>query len=80
MIYNGTKTESNGGLTQEDIDNWKAQIDLLNQFAMCEINRFAKPGFYPWFDIHNPILVAYWEERFKKLGGMTPEISKQLGW
>lgn len=80
MKYTPDVTELNGGLIQEDIDKWKLEIDKLSQFAMCEIHRFAKSGVYPWLDNHNPILCAYWNERFKKLGGMTTEISKQLGW
>jgi len=59
---------------------FKKQIDGLSQYAMCYAHRFHKPCQDPWFDTRHPELVEYWQKRFREVGGMTPEISKHLGW
>ena len=54
------------------------KISQMSQLEMARIWRFSPPGCIyfneelPYYDM----FVA----RFKKLGGMTPEISKRLGW
>jgi hypothetical protein len=40
--------------------------------------RFAPTG-HPWFDVTKPYY-RHFERRFRRLGGMTPEISKSIGW
>jgi hypothetical protein len=55
----------------------KKQIDNMEQYEMCSIWRFAKPG--------NMWTTGEVGEYFKKVlfevkGGFTPEISKDLGW
>ncbi len=59
-------------LTQEIKD----QIDTMSQYSMAHKWRFAKIG--------DPLLQGevgdYFCESFKNKGGMTPEISKDLGW
>lgn len=69
-------------MTTEEIELWKKRIDNMSQYQMCECHRFAKSGDpnTPWFDLRNKELVNYWSERYTRLGGMTPEISKAIGW
>ena len=54
----------------------KKQIDNMTQFEMARMWRFARVG--------EPLLQGetgdYFAQVFKAKGGMTPEISKQLGW
>jgi hypothetical protein len=56
--------------------NQKEQIDKMTQFEMAYMWRFAKLG--------EPLLQGdtgdYFVEVFKEKGGMTPEISRLLGW
>jgi hypothetical protein len=65
-------------LTPEEIDAHKAAIDKMSQLEMARLWRYAPSG-HPYFDSRYP-LFEYFEARFKSLGGMTPAISKQLGW
>ncbi len=57
-------------------DPMKRKIDSMTQREMAAAWRFAPMGDpmfqRPTFD--------YFKERFESLGGMTPEISKELGW
>jgi hypothetical protein len=55
-------------VTAEEVDKYKARID-----------GFASPG-HLYFNAENPEIVDHFKKRFDSLGGMTPEISKQLGW
>lgn len=57
-------------ISEED----KNVIDRMSQYQMAQQIRFAPVGF-----AHGD-LGDYFMARFKELGGMTPEISKQLGW
>lgn len=60
------------------IEEIKAEIEGLSHYEMCRLWRFAPVG-HKYFDSTGP----YWpvfEKRYFELGGMTPEISKQLGW
>jgi hypothetical protein len=66
-------------MTTEEIQRHTDTINGLSQYEMCRQWRFGNPGQYPWFCVGNP-LWPIWEKRFKELGGMTPEISKSLGW
>jgi len=54
----------------------KAYIDGLCQEQMARIWRFSPVG--------NEIFIGesgiYFQKRFNELGGMTPEISKRIGW
>ena len=66
------------GLTEAEIQQWKEKIDKMSQTEMAHLRRFAPSG-HVVFDSSLP-LNTYFEERFKKLGGMTPDISKKIGW
>jgi hypothetical protein len=54
----------------------KAEIDKLSQYDMAYLWRFARPG-HPWLSGEAG---DYFAQRFADLGGMSPEISKRLGW
>jgi uncharacterized protein YcaQ len=65
-------------ISPEHIESWKRKIDDMSQIECARELRFSKPG-------ENPIFVSgelweYFQAHFKKLGGMTPAISKAIGW
>ena len=63
-------------MTEEEIRKAKGEIDALSQFGLCRLWRFAPPG-HPFFQAE---LVEYFRKKLEEKGGMTPEISKALGW
>jgi len=64
-------------MTEQEIEDNKKQIDQMSHTEMCALWRFAPAG-HPYFNTGNP-LHKYFAERFRKLGGMTPSISKEIG-
>jgi len=62
----------------EEIKQHKQQIDQMSQVEMARLWRSAPFG-HMYFDMSLPFF-DYFEARFKELGGMTSEISKQIGW
>ena len=65
-------------LTPQQIESWKHRIDGMDQMACAELQRFAEPG-HPVFRSDLP-LWGYFRAHFDALGGMTPKISKAIGW
>ena len=65
-------------LSEEEITRWKKDIDAMTQTDCARLRRFAPSG-HPVFRGDWP-LNEYFEARFKKLGGMTPGVSKAIGW
>jgi len=65
-------------MTEQEIQTHKEQIDKMTQYEMASLRRFAPAG-HPYFNT-TLSLHEYFDARFEKLGGMTPEISKSLGW
>lgn len=65
-------------LTPEQIQIHKNHIDGLSQYDMAHMWRFSKAGENIYFT--TPELTEHFNKRFKELGGMTPELSKELGW
>lgn len=63
--------------TEQEIEAMKKEIDQLGQFEMARLWRFAPSG-HPYFRNDLP-LFDHFNARYKDLGGMTPEISKALG-
>lgn len=53
------------------------EIDALPHEELARLWRFARVG-HPYFSV--PQLFARFEERFRLFGGMTPELSKRIGW
>ena len=54
------------------------KIYSMSQYDMANLWRNAPLG-HPYFDTSLPYN-KHFERRFKRLGGFTPEISKQIGW
>lgn len=52
------------------------RIEGLSRYQMCWLHRFAEAG-HPYFRIGSPLNDAF-KARYDKLGGMCPEISRQL--
>ncbi len=65
-------------MTDKEIQDWKDRIDKMSQYEMASLQRFAPIGHHI-FNSTLP-LADYFQVRFTSLGGMTPEISKSLGW
>jgi hypothetical protein len=62
-------------------DKQLKEIEKINQLThveMARLYRFSPLG-HPWFDQYQPFYEVF-IKRFKELGGMTPEISKKIGW
>jgi hypothetical protein len=63
--------------TPESVDpEVKQRIDELDQVGLARTHRFA-PFTHPFFKAQN---YPYFRQRFDALGGMTPQISKLIGW
>lgn len=54
------------------------EINNMSQIEMASLHRFALAG-HIYFRNDLPFNEIF-KKRFKELGGMTPEISKQIGW
>ena len=52
------------------------RINSLSRFQMCWLQRFAEVG-HPYFRKGTPEADAF-DKRYKELGGMCPEISREL--
>ena len=68
-----TKTQ----FTPESVDSEvKQRIDELDQVGLARAWRFAPAG-SGFFTAQN---YPYFRQRFDALGGMTPQVSKAIGW
>jgi hypothetical protein len=65
-------------MSPEEIEIEKEIINNLTHEELCRIWRFAPPS-HPYFRKELP-LFKYFNERYKKMGGMTSEMSKRIGW
>ena len=65
-------------MNEEQIEKAKKEIDNMTHEEMARLRRFAPAG-HPYFRLDLP-LAEYFSKRFKELGGMTPGISKKIGW
>ena len=64
--------------TEEQIKVLEKSIDTMSHREMAVLWRFSPSG-HPLFDIRLPLFEKF-KKRFEELGGMTPEISKSIGW
>lgn len=65
-------------MSEQAIKQWKRKIDAMSHEEMARLWRTAPVG-HPIFDNTLP-LFKYFKDRFDSLGGMTPAISKRIGW
>ena len=65
-------------LSGEQIKMWEDEIAKMSQREMARFHRFTPSG-HPIFD-NRYTLYETFQTRFKELGGMTPTISKAIGW
>ena len=65
-------------MTEDEIRIETDNINFMNQEAMCRLWRFAPMG-HPYFDKTKPLYEIF-ARRFKFLGGLTPEMSRRIGW
>lgn len=54
------------------------KINKMTHVEMANLWRFAPIG-HKYFDFNKPYW-EYFQKRFEEFGGMTPAISKQIGW
>lgn len=62
---------------EEKIQYWKNKIDSMSHLELARFYRFSPCG-HPVFTTVE--LIEYFDARFESLGGMTPEVSKRIGW
>ena len=62
--------------------NIKQELEKINQMTQIEMASLSRnaPVGHPYFCWDYPDLVNAFNNRFKELGGMTPQISKTIGW
>jgi len=65
-------------MEENEIEEWKKRIDGMGHLEMARMWRFFPSG-HPVFNSQLP-LFEHFQKRFKELGGMTPAISKAIGW
>ena len=66
-------------LPAEEKQEWMEKIDKMTQIQMAYMRRFTSAG-HPVFSTENLSLYNYFNKKFKESGGMTPTISKLIGW
>jgi len=67
-----------GFMTEEQIKKSKFNIDKLSHERLAWLWRFNTRANHPYFT--NKELFKYLEKKFNEFGGMTPQISKKIGW
>lgn len=63
-------------LTETQKHEWRNKIDKMDQLTLAQLQRYAPVG-HPVFDRRNG-LYEFFCERFTKLGGMSPSVSKAI--
>ena len=66
-------------MTEAELQEWKRKIDSMDHEELARLHRFSPPG-HPVFNRDNDELYAHFEARFQSFGGMTPAVSKAIGW
>ncbi len=67
-------------LSDEELVKYTYEINNLSQYRACYLLRFCGRDDPESIYFTNRQLYIMFSKRFKEVGGMTPEISKQLGW
>ena len=65
-------------LTDREIERWKSRLLRMDRLPMARLYRFAPVG-HPVFR-RDMTLNTIFNQRFKQLGGMSSEVSQQIGW
>lgn len=65
-------------MNEAEIQAWKTKIDGMSQTELARLQRFAPAG-HPVFRSNLP-LYMHFRKVFREKGGMTPEVSKAIGW
>jgi len=65
-------------MTDMEFRELVTKIFKMDQITMARLLRFAQLG-HPVFDKRNYPLHEIFQLQFEKLGGMTPDISKEIG-
>ncbi len=68
-----------GELDSEQTQKELVVIDKLTHLQCATIYRFSAAG-HPYFNSNCPELVKAFAIKFDAYGGMTPTVSKQIGW
>ena len=68
----------------EEMDNERTEehlshIRTMSHVDMARMWRFTPSG-HPYFNTDYPMLVNEFAKRWELLGGMTPEVSRLIGW
>jgi hypothetical protein len=64
-------------MTNQELDKHIIKIHSMTQYEMARLWRFAPSG-HPYFDSTLPLYDIF-KKRFEELGGMAPEVSKEIG-
>jgi len=64
-------------MTTEDLEI--ERINKLSHLELARLWRFSPSG-HPYFDSRLPYLKVVKDRLYTHFGGITPEISKQIGW
>lgn len=73
-----TKEQTEEYLKAKEKSEHLETIEKMSHIEMARLYRFAPSG-HPYFNTELPY-VKFFMKRFNELGGMTPEISKLIGW
>lgn len=63
---------------QKEVGKEIKKINQMSRMEMASLLRFAPIG-HPYFDDTKPFFKVF-NKRFQEFGGMTPKISKAIGW
>jgi hypothetical protein len=64
-------------MTPDNINREKARLSAMSQFDLAYLWRFSPAG-TSCFSV--PEIYEHFKKVFAEKGGMTPEISKDIGW
>lgn len=64
-------------LDSKSVPQWKKEISGMSQIELATLRRFAPAGHIVFT---NDELTEHFNECFAAKGGMTPDISKRIGW
>jgi len=66
-------------LNPEEVEHHMGVINEMTHRELVGLWRGASPG-HPYFDDRFPYYERFSERLFTEFGGITPKVSKQVGW